>query len=345
MKLPKVIMGANVSVLLFAVIVFLILFLLGIALNTFLTRAIVASANTVVDTTPQNQVEVALPVAAIRAVAVTQDKPTPLPQTYKRLVHRGDTLTRISRESCNSIDDIVAVKENHISDPDVIREFSILVLKKVEQCSPVLTKSKTSPVNFRASKRGAFQKKSFSSGSASKVPSHTDVHIASIPTFDANNCDTLGKRILGNIKRILFRAKCIEGRFGEFIREASAASPTVTTAEIIAIMLVESKGYIWAVSNATKPCYGLMQLNIATAQSYGVKHIFDPRENILGGTRVYAHYKSMFGGKRAHGLAAYNNGPYSRFFKQAKPDPSILDYVKKVEFTLAVLKEHLGSSR
>ena len=337
MKLPKFSLGANVSVLVFAVIIFLILFLLDIALNTVLTRAIVASVHPVAGTSTPIQIELALPVAAVQAVAVTQVKPAP-PQTYKRLVRRGDTLTKISRESCNSIDDIVAVKENHISDPDVIREFSILVLKKVEQCSPVLTKSKTSPGNIRASKRGAFREKSFSSASASKAPTHTDVYIAAIPPFDANNCDTLGQRIKGEVKRILLRAKCIEKRFGKFIREAASANPTVTVSEIIAIILVESKGYAWAVSKATKPCYGLMQLKKATARGYGVELIFDPRENILGGTRVYADYKSMFGGKRAHGLAAYNNGPYSKFFKQAEPDPSILDYVKKVEFTLAALK-------
>ena len=68
----------------------------------------------------------------------------------------------------------------------------------------------------------------------------------------------------------------------------------------------ESAGNPAAVSH--KGAIGLMQLMPDTARALGVGCAFDPRQNILGGTRYLRELRDRFGSWR-RAIAAYNAGP------------------------------------
>jgi len=63
---------------------------------------------------------------------------------------------------------------------------------------------------------------------------------------------------------------------------------------------------------------GLMQLTKGTAKKFGVKKIFDPYENILGGVRYVTHLRSIFGNDNLRILASYNVGE-GRVYKKKIP--------------------------
>lgn len=54
---------------------------------------------------------------------------------------------------------------------------------------------------------------------------------------------------------------------------------------------------------------GLMQLMDATARGLGVSDPFDPRQNVLAGTRFLRQLLDRYGGDLRRALAAYNAGP------------------------------------
>ena len=85
--------------------------------------------------------------------------------------------------------------------------------------------------------------------------------------------------------------------------------------------------------NATsnKGALGLMQLMPGTARDMNVTDVFDPRENIFGGTRYLKRLSSQFNGDLVLTLASYNAGPERVGVENRIPDiPETQDYVRTV---------------
>lgn len=94
-------------------------------------------------------------------------------------------------------------------------------------------------------------------------------------------------------------------RYDAFIREASRLYQ-LPEAFVRAVVRVESDFNPNVVSNAG--AMGLMQLMPGTARSMGVVDPFDPRQNILGGTRYLRVLANSFNGDLVLTVAAYNAG-------------------------------------
>jgi soluble lytic murein transglycosylase-like protein len=94
-------------------------------------------------------------------------------------------------------------------------------------------------------------------------------------------------------------------KYAPFIQEA-AARYNVPVELICGVLLQESGGNFRAVSPAG--ARGLMQLMPQTAKRFGVKDVFDPRQNIHGGTKYLRFLMDKFHGKIDLVLAGYNAG-------------------------------------
>jgi len=89
--------------------------------------------------------------------------------------------------------------------------------------------------------------------------------------------------------------------------EAAAREARISEALIAAVVMVESGGDPYAKS--PKGALGLGQLMPETARRYGVRHVFDPAENLRGSATYLSDLINMFRGDLVLALAAYNSGP------------------------------------
>lgn len=116
--------------------------------------------------------------------------------------------------------------------------------------------------------------------------------------------------------------------FADIIRTASRKYQ-VDPCLIKAIIKAESDFDHTAVSH--KGAQGLMQLMPQTAADMAVQDPFDPKENILGGTRYFSMLLKRFKNDRVLALAAYNAGPERvESCRGVPPFPETEDFVDKV---------------
>jgi soluble lytic murein transglycosylase-like protein len=125
--------------------------------------------------------------------------------------------------------------------------------------------------------------------------------------------------------------------FAEFIANASQHHG-VDMDLIISVITAESKFNPKAISR--KNARGLMQLLPETAFRLGVKNIFDPQENIEGGTKYLRELLDRYDNNLVLTLAAYNAGPQrvELFKKNIPPYRETISYVRFVQKTYKARK-------
>jgi soluble lytic murein transglycosylase-like protein len=129
--------------------------------------------------------------------------------------------------------------------------------------------------------------------------------------------------------------------FDSFIYEAATVNG-LDPCLIVSVMRQESGFNRMAVS--PKGASGLMQLMPATAERFGVKNIFDPRENILAGAKYLRWLLDRFNGDVRLALAGYNagEGAVQIYGNQIPPFLETQNYVRMIYTRYSGL--HLGAA-
>jgi len=119
-----------------------------------------------------------------------------------------------------------------------------------------------------------------------------------------------------------------EDLFDHVISEASQ-SHGISFSLLKALIKTESDFNPRAVSSAG--ARGLMQLMPENIKTLKIKNPFDPRENIMGGTRYLKQLINRFNGKLPLALAAYNAGPgVVEKYQRIPPFQETENFVKQV---------------
>lgn len=111
---------------------------------------------------------------------------------------------------------------------------------------------------------------------------------------------------------------------------AHAADTVGVDANLLKAMIVEESGGKQH-ARSSRNAKGLMQLIDSTAQSMGVKNVWDPHQNIQGGARYLKQQLDKFDGDVSLALASYNAGPGNvERYKGIPPFQETRNYVKRV---------------
>ncbi len=143
----------------------------------------------------------------------------------------------------------------------------------------------------------------------------TDIRTFAVPKADGIRATRPGVRIYPNL-------------YDDLI-ERHAREQGVRPDLVRAVIQVESGFNPRAVS--AKGARGLMQLMPRTALLLGVRHIFDPAENIRAGVAYLRQLLDKYGSEEL-ALAAYNAGPTAvgRYGNQVPPYRETRDYLRRV---------------
>lgn len=118
----------------------------------------------------------------------------------------------------------------------------------------------------------------------------------------------------------------------QIVANAAAARNNLDPALVQAVIQAESNWNPYAVSR--KGAFGLMQLIPSTAERYGVGDVFDPVQNVNGGTRYLRDLLDRYHGDLKKSLAAYNAGEEAvQRYGGVPRYPETRAYVQKVTTT------------
>jgi soluble lytic murein transglycosylase len=126
-------------------------------------------------------------------------------------------------------------------------------------------------------------------------------------------------------------------RYDQIITEA-AKRHGVSFSLLKAMIKIESDFNPRAISKAG--AMGLMQIMPDNIKELKIKDPFDPRENIMGGTRYLKQMMDRFNGKLPLALAAYNAGPnIVERYQRIPPFTETENYVEAVMKYYSVFKK------
>jgi len=132
------------------------------------------------------------------------------------------------------------------------------------------------------------------------------------------------------------RTPLVQAPYGQLI-QAAAAKYGVDADLLFSVIAAESNFKPQAVSR--RGARGLMQLLPSTATHLGVTDIFDPAQNIDGGTRYLRDLLGRYQGDLALTLAAYNAGPAAvQRYGRVPPYNETIGYVRAIRKTYALRK-------
>jgi Rod binding domain-containing protein len=132
------------------------------------------------------------------------------------------------------------------------------------------------------------------------------------------------------------------GKYSDIIDEA-AGKYDMKPNLIKAVIAAESGGK--ADSLSSKNAKGLMQLVDSTAKEVGVTNVFDPRENIMGGTKYLKDLIDKYSGNVEMALASYNAGPAAvEQYQGIPPFSETQNYVKRVKSYLQMFEAEDSST-
>lgn len=152
----------------------------------------------------------------------------------------------------------------------------------------------------------------------------------SVTTFAAS--DYLAQQRRKRIKPLVtFSPRFTEptDTFDAFVQAASSRH-NVNSDLIRAVIHCESASRPEIVSH--KGAQGLMQLMPATARRFGVNDVFDPEQNIEGGTKYLRFLLDRYDGDIRLAVAAYNSGEGAvDKYGDVPPYKETIEYVEKIE--------------
>ena len=101
--------------------------------------------------------------------------------------------------------------------------------------------------------------------------------------------------------------------------------------EALVKAVIYTESYFNPNATSHKGASGLMQLMPATAEKYGVRDLYNPRQNIIAGIRHLRYLINLYPDNLSHAIAAYNAGENAvNRYKGIPPYRETQGYVKKV---------------